>query len=1357
MKNNKYLKFLSTILVAILIITIAPINDSVASEMKSSANSIVKTIGEAVGNIDFNFAPKAEAAKNSCDYYWSWQTATLTFVGIGEIPAYTKGNAPWSQYKNARRVIISDQLTCIGANAFNGFTQLETVVIESPVTYIGSRAFCDCTSLKSINLPDTLESISSYAFENCISFKEFVIPRSVTSVSMGVLSGCNIEKLTAPFVGGGPDNTASNKTDQLGHMFGVTEKDNTYTVKARYDSKKNYYIPYSLKSVTITKNLYKYNFYNCTGIEEIIIADTVTSTGYANYFAYGCTALKKVVTSTKKFNNGVGAAAFQKCSALESFIIPDSIKWIGEDAFNECTSLSSVTVPSGDFYIRLRAFDNTPFWEKQTDEFVIMGDGVLVRYNGTDTNVVIPEGVKRICCAFENRSDILSIQLSADLKYISSDSFYGCLGITELVVPDSVIEIDEEAFDGMCNLERLTIPFIGKNRDVKTDTEEALIGFWFDETTNKTCNTCKSEYCVKRTQYYKSNKYTRIFYQPKKLKTLVITDSIIRSWCLKNFFIDNLTIGASVDGLEESAFYNAGIDNLCFDPLCTIEEIPDFAFSKNSIKEVVLPASIKKIGRAFTINPITSITLNEGLEEIDGTFEGMEITSVELPSTLEKINGSAFAKCSKLSEIYIPENVEEISKKAFVDSYFEYIYVDDKNENFFDEDGVLYDKDGVLIAYPSGSTANTFFISDRVTLIPLEAQSEFVNIERFVVDENNKHYFSCDGVLYSSAGNLVEYPNKKTDTTYVICDRVKGIPNRTNDYISHIVAVEVSENNPLYKSIDGVLYNKDVTEIIWYPQKKVGDYTAPDTVRNVRKYAFCKAKLGKLEFPNEVEFEQDSLYQADMEELIAVNFERGLYNYFGYEYWINQVYNPKSLKRLVLTNQTSNIPKDFVNSFRFDEIEINGTFTQINENAFWSVEGCREITLPDTVECIGKAVFKYADFRKIYCGKSLKRIEAEGFFQAFIYDGVELPETLEYIGDGAFAHSHIREINLGDNITHIGRSAFRCSDLKKAVISESLAGMSDEIFYECDYLETIVIGGGIESIGEVAFAGCPALEAVIIPSNVVEISDDAFLESNEDVVIYCNEGSYAESYAVKNNIKYTTLVIDPIENQTYTGREIKPEIKVSANNRVLNGNTEYTISYKDNIDVGSAKAIVKGLGDFKHLAATAKFTILPKSAEGVRVLSGSSTYKPNGVKPKVYAFSDVETLVEGQDFEILNNPLLKGAGEYNIAVSFIGNYYGVTNVTYTVSRRSISSTDIEYGDTIKITFRGETLKEGRDYTVTKEIDENGDIVTTIKGMGNYKGTYSYIQEGDNQSILSWFENLFASIKRMFERLFNIGI
>ena len=305
MKNNKLLKFLSTFLVAILIISIAPINETVVNEMKSSADSVIRNIGEAVENIDFTLpeiAPKAEAASNYYQYTIpNYSKKTVTIGGQGEMPAFTQ--SPWSEYNYAETIIIEGDFINIGENAFLDFTNLKKIVINAPITSINKNAFKNCSALEEIVLPEGLQHINSYVFDNCISLEQVQLPESLVSIgsyaflnctslkeielgssfeklysrafyncsalkkitvgdnakyiALGAFAGTRVEELVLPFTGGGPNNTSDLKTDQLAYTFGDVELENTYSVKSSANSKKYFYIPDSLKKVTITKNLYK--------------------------------------------------------------------------------------------------------------------------------------------------------------------------------------------------------------------------------------------------------------------------------------------------------------------------------------------------------------------------------------------------------------------------------------------------------------------------------------------------------------------------------------------------------------------------------------------------------------------------------------------------------------------------------------------------------------------------------------------------------------------------------------------------------------------------------------------------------------------------------------------------------------------------------------------------------------------------------------------------------------------------------------------------------------------------------------------------------------------------------------------
>ena len=87
-------------------------------------------------------------------------------------------------------------------------------------------------------------------------------------------------------------------------------------------------------------------------------------------------------------------------SGLREIVIPEGVTDIRYAAFYHCDNLEKVTIPSTVTNIEKHAFDHTPwlkdFYENSEEEFLIVGDGILLAYKGTDTDVEIPENVKVI-------------------------------------------------------------------------------------------------------------------------------------------------------------------------------------------------------------------------------------------------------------------------------------------------------------------------------------------------------------------------------------------------------------------------------------------------------------------------------------------------------------------------------------------------------------------------------------------------------------------------------------------------------------------------------------------------------------------------------------------------------------------------------------------------------------------------------------------------------------------------------------------------------------------------------------------------------------------------------------------------
>lgn len=1306
MKNNKFKKLLSTVLVAILIFSIAPVNDAVVAEMKSSANGIIKNIGEAVENIDFTlpeFNLKATASERysvsdainslttpkqpyTYEIKRKKSTSTLTITCSGEMPAYYEDTAPWSIYKSYENLVIKGEVENISQHAFYKFTNLKKVTIEAPVKAIGYEAFYGCSSLTSVNLPDSLQRIANEVFEDCSSLKTIKIPKNVTSIGSSVFRGCPLKSLTIPFTGGGPDNNNEKVTNELGYIFGTTEYDDSYPVQSRTNNKNIYYVPNTLKTLTLTGILNSHSISNCGSIEKLVLAESIKNTYIPESFAVNADGLKNIVFNSKitSLSSGcfrdcsalvnlvipekvktIGSSAFGNCENLESVVISENIKTIYEGAFHSCSSLSQVEFPNKIFNIKYTSFNNTPWFNSLTDEFCLIGDSILYKYNGSDTEVVIPEGVKSVSGAFYGNENITSITFPKSLKHIGSQSFFKCSGIGELYIPDSVEVIEQCALYGMCNLKILSIPFVGRTRDAKRYSEEATFGYIFKRHYSG-CTACGSDKVNYVTQKYNSNQ-SFSYTLHTCLRKVTVRGGEIKDYAFYGVKVRNIILKENVTAIGKYCFCYADVYSFTLN--CNITEIPDYAFADawgSYGDEFKVPETVRKIGKAFYGNRcLKSILLPEGLKVIDGSFEWCSnLKSVELPESLEEIKGKAFSGCDSLSVININKNVKEIDFKAFIQ----------ENNQFWD----------------------------------------ISNISAINVHEENPYFYSVDGVLYTRQGELMFYPIKRESTVLELPSEVVSINNEAKRFMTNVAEYRVAEGNSSFSCVDGVLYNKDITRIIRFPSPNKNVYVAPRTVREVSTYAFYKSYPERIEISSDgVVFEENCFLEANPKTLVVSCFEEKLEYYFGEELW------NYSINRLELTNQTVSPVDYFAYGMPITELIINGNFEKIGKYAF-SKTKITGVDLPYMVKVIDEYAFAYSPLEWVDLGESLEVVS----FCAFYYcdlKSVELPESLTTIEGGGFGFNYIEEVVFPDNITHISTGAFAGSALKRIVINESILSVAQELFCNGRYLEVVVIGGSVEKIETRAFAECPSLKTVVIPDGVEEISEDAFVGSTENLTIYCNEDSYAEDYAQENNIQYTTLVLDSIENQVYTGEEIRPLVGASANGKRLALDSEYTVDYKNNINAGSAKIIARGLGDFKALIAVGKFTILPKGMENIRIVSQDTEFDMVNIDFNIDVFVDDVKLIEDIDYELVTESKICDVGENNIAVCGIGNYSGVSNVTVNVVPRNISKATIEVGDKVVVTDKGKKLIENVEYTVTEDVDKNGKEVILITGIGNYDG------------------------------------
>lgn len=193
---------------------------------------------------------------------------------------------------------------------------------------------------------------------------------------------------------------------------------------------------------------------------------------------------------------------------------------------------------------------------------------------------------------------------------------------------------------------------------------------------------------------------------------------------------------------------------------------------------------------------------------------------------------------------------------------------------------------------------------------------------------------------------------------------------------------------------------------------------------------------------------------------------------------------------------------------------------------------------------------------------------------------------------------------------------------------------------------------------------------------------------------------------------------------TYTGSEIKPTVSVSG----LSG-SDFDVSYTDNINVGSAKAIATGKGNYKD-NVSATFTISRRSIESYNMSIPSESYEYTGspITPKV----TISGLIENTDYtvEYLNNT---GIGTATINVRGINNYTGLKTTNFRIAKSAVDITgyNVTMSYTTTVYNREaqmpviivEGLIENTDYRL--EVKDNinvGTATINITGINDYTGT-----------------------------------
>lgn len=180
-------------------------------------------------------------------------------------------------------------------------------------------------------------------------------------------------------------------------------------------------------------------------IRFVSIPSTITEIGDGAFS--GCKNLEKV---TFGGNETIIGTAFQNCRSLTEVLIPESVETIDSNAFYECTALSDVVIGDKVDYIGHNAFYHTPWLENYPDDFVIVGDNNLICYKGDETDIIIPDGVKRISGVFIRGKNVESVYVPDTVTFIESAAFNNRDIAITIQFGDEDIEFSGDPCDTEC-------------------------------------------------------------------------------------------------------------------------------------------------------------------------------------------------------------------------------------------------------------------------------------------------------------------------------------------------------------------------------------------------------------------------------------------------------------------------------------------------------------------------------------------------------------------------------------------------------------------------------------------------------------------------------------------------------------------------------------------------------------------------------------------------------------------------------------------------------------------------------------------------------------------------------------------
>lgn len=914
------------------------------------------------------------------------------------------GNGAFSECKSMKTLVIGNCVTAIGANAFSECTLLTDVVLPDSVTDVGDYAFAYCTNLVSVTIGRQVAHIGYYAFSECEKLVE-VINNSALKIEKGI------------------------DDDDLGRV-GYYALDVRAGEKSAIDRRDG-----------------------CLFYRH---GDTVYLLGY--------TGDRTALTLPDDYDGSayeIYKFAFYRCNTIESVIIGNSVKRIGEEAFYHCDNLRGVGIPDQITDIGEDAFYNCPITEATLPSCAISAISV----KKLETVVITSGDIEK--AAFYYAKNLTCVTLGTGVKTIGADAFDGSKKLKTLIINGKVTEIGASAFSD-CEISDIYITDIAMW--CRISGVENLMGSGSEKT---------------------------LYLNGEAITDLVIPDGITAIGTSTFYGVKNLisvTVPTSVISIGKFAFRNC--NNL---KSITLPFVGASRTAKNGYDQVFgyifgYRTASSGVGSGGTYqyegyyyyipSSIRTVIISDGATAVaeKAFYRCGNLVNVVLPDSIETIGTSAFEYCDNLESIRLPFLGASRTAGNRYDQVFGYIFgytaLDQQNSAMTWTYQTYYKGKYYYFNIPS-SIRNVTLSSGIVSIYT--AFSNCTNLKSICYEGTLDDWVQIE---FESCYDLLKYADLYIQDQ-LVTDAVLTSATKINSCAF-----------ARYKKLKSITINSSV--------KTIG-YAFPECENlETVSYTGTMDEWVQIEFSdygNPLQF-ADKFYIGDQLVTNAVLTGASGINDFAF-------YGYKTLTELSIGGNVLNIGEGaFYGCTGLKTLSLGDSVTEIGKAAFRGCSSLSRVDFGNGIKIINSEAFRDCFLRQIKLGSSVEMIGSYAFYECGL-NTIELADGVKGVYSDSFKNcGKIKNAVLPANITgkftwtyletltvrgggEIPYETFKdCSELTTVTVENAVIG--NKCFYNCSKLAKVNLGENVTLIGSHAFEKCTALGSIVIPDSVRLIGSSAF-------------------------------------------------------------------------------------------------------------------------------------------------------------------------------------------------------------------------------------------------------------------------